>query len=222
MGKTEKSDGSIGIIGGSDGPTAVFFGGKKKRTIKQNIQKYSYEQRKKRMLRRIKPGTHTMEEVVRMLCDRYGFREIPKDDGRYIEANDNMRFSALMQHAPELLGELANPPELKSADEEGFRELQAQWEIRQQKAKEIPEEEFSIDLHLLEKREDEVEMHFEIEIRFGHIGGGFSGPGKGSSRKRRYEKLFREVYVYYGVTEEDITGNTKRYQELVRVLAMRH
>ena len=220
MSKTEKSAESIGIIGGSDGPTAVFFGEKKKRTIKQNIRKYSYEQRKKRMVRRIKPGTHTLDEVVSMLCDRYGFREISKDDAMYIEAYDNMRFSALMQHAPKLLGEFASPPELKSRDEEGFRELQTQWEIRQQKAKEIPEEEFSIDLHLLEKREDEVEMHFEIETRFGHIGGGFSGPGKGESRK--YEKLFREVYIYYGVTEEDIAGNTKRYQELVRVLAMRH
>lgn len=220
MGKTEKSAGSISIIGGSDGPTAIFLGGKKNRTLKQKIRKYFYEKRKKRIIRRIKPGTHTMEEVVHLLCDKYGFTELPRDSEEYIERYREMRMSSLMQHAPELLGEYEKPPELKSADEEGFWELQAQWELRQQKAKEIPEEDFSIELHLLEKREDEVWMHFEIEACFGHIGGGFSGPGKRSNRS--FEKLLKEIYVYYGVTEEDIAGNTERYQELVRTLAARY
>ena len=161
-----------------------------------------------------------MEEVVRLLCDKYGFAEVPKDSKAYIEAYDDMYLSSLMQYAPELLGEYGNPPELESRDEEGFLEFQAQWELRKQKARELPKETFDIDLHLLKKKENEKQMHFEIEARFGHIGGGSSGPGKGGNRK--FEKMFKEVYAYYGVTEEDIAGKTKRYRELVRVLAMRH
>ena len=221
MGKPEKSVGSITVIGGSDGPTSVIFiGGKQKRTLKQKIQKVLYEKRKKRIMHRIKPGAHTMGEVVRLICDKYGFVEVPKDSKAYIEAYDDMRVSSLMQYAPDLLGEYVTSPELQSRDEEGFLEFQAQWELRKQKAREIPKEKFDIDLHLLKKKENEMQMHFEIEARFGHIGGGFSGPGKGNSRK--FRKFFQDVYRYYGVTEADIADNSRRYQELVRVLAMRH
>ena len=36
---------------------------------------------------------------------------------------------------------------------------------------------------------------------------------------KKFEKLYRKVYRYYGVTQKDIEGHTKRYEELVRVLA---
>ena len=36
---------------------------------------------------------------------------------------------------------------------------------------------------------------------------------------KKFEKLFRKVYIYYGVTQKDIDEHTKRYEELVRVLA---
>ena len=39
------------------------------------------------------------------------------------------------------------------------------------------------------------------------------------SLKQKFEKLFRKVYLYYGVTQKDIDEHTKRYEELVRVLA---
>ena len=223
MSKIEKSAESIAVIGGSDGPTSVIFlGGRQKRTLKQKIQKVLYEQRKKRIMRRIKPGAHTMEEVVRLICDKYGFAEVHKDSKAYIEAYDDMYLSSLMQYAPELLGEYGNPPELENRDEEGFLEFQAQWELRKQKARELPKERFDIDLHLLKKKGNEKQMHFEIEARFGHIGGSFSCTGKNKGKQRKFARLFRKIYSYYGVTEDDIVGNTKRYQELVQVLAMRH
>lgn len=221
MGKIEKTSESIGIIGGSDGPTSVFVAkGQEKKTFKQKVQKFLYEERKKRVIRGIKPGTHTMQEVVKLLKERYGFSEVSKEEWEYIENYKNMRVSSIFQFAPDLLGEYASLPELKSQDEAGIREFQAQWELRQQKAMEIPKDVFDIELYLLEKTDSKVRMCFEIETRFGHIGGSFSGQGK--AKRRRFERLLRKVYTYYGVTEEDITGNTKRYQALVRMLAMRH
>ena len=223
MGKIEKSAGSIAVIGGSDGPTSVFLArGQEKKTWKQKVQKFLYEKRQKRVIRGIKPGTHTMQEVVKLLKENYGFTDVPQEEWEYIENHKNMRVSSIFQFAPELLGEYAALPELKSHDEEGLREFQAQWEIRQQKAMEIPNEVFDIELYLLEKQDSKVRMSFEIEARFGHIGGGFNCTGKNKGKQRKFARLFRKIYSYYGVTEDDIAGNTKRYQELVRVLAMRH
>ena len=54
-------------------------------------------------------------------------------------------------------------------------------------------------------------------IRFekhGYIGGSFSGPGK--REKKQYEKIYHDVYRYYGVSMEDIANKTKRYEDVVR------
>lgn len=123
-----------------------------------------------------------------------------------------------MQYQPELLGEYAKAPELTSKDEAGIREFLAQMEIRKQKAKEVPEEVFSLDYHCLEKQENDNHMEIQLESRFGYIGGGFSGR-KGNSK---YKKIYKDAYKYYGVSEEDIVNHTKRYQNLLRTLAIRH
>ena len=46
------------------------------------------------------------------------------------------------------------------------------------------------------------------------IGGSFSGPGK--REKKQYEKMYHDVYRYYGVSMEDIANKTKRYEDVVR------
>lgn len=60
-------------------------------------------------------------------------------------------------------------------------------------------------------------MHIQLESRFEYIGGGFSG-----RKNSRFKKIYRDVYKYYGVSEEDIANNTERYQNLLRTLAMKH
>ena len=61
-------------------------------------------------------------------------------------------------------------------------------------------------------------MHVVIEKKFEHIGGGASGSKKAL---REYHKIFKDIYRYYGVTQEDIDQKTKRYEALVRQLALR-
>lgn len=220
MGKIEKTAGSVSVIGGSDGPTSVFLVGKNKKTIKQRIQKRIFEMRKKLHSKRIKPGTHTMDEVICYTKEKYGFEEIAKDTREYLEQHDSLRTSFMMQYAPELLGEYANPPKLQKRDDEALKEFMKQFEIREQKAKEIPDDKFTIDFHILKKTEKESKMHLDLEARFGHIGGGFSGSDRRGTRQ--YSKIYKDVRRYYGVTEEDIVNKTKRYQELLTTLAMKH
>ena len=53
--------------------------------------------------------------------------------------------------------------------------------------------------------------------RYDYIGGGASG----KKTIKEFDKVFKDVYRYYGVTKEDIVNKTKRYDMVVRTLARR-
>ena len=38
----------------------------------------------------------------------------------------------------------------------------------------------------------------------------------GKGKKKQYEKMYHDVYRYYGVSMEDIANKTKRYEDVVR------
>lgn len=219
MGKKEKSTGYVSIIGGSDGPTSIFLAGNKKKTFRQKLQKQLFQLRKRWYALWIKPEAHTMDEVIRYAKGKYGFEELSPDTKEYSIEHDSMRAAYILQYKPELLGEYAEYPQLRSHDEEGIREFQHQMELREQKAREIPKEAFPFDFHMLRKKENENEMHLSTEAVYGYIGGGFSGPGRGG--KRRFQRIYKDIYKYYGVTKADIINQTERYENLLRTLAMK-
>ena len=215
MGKTEKSAASIGIIGGADGPTAVFTAGRKI-SLKHRIRRKWYDFKRKRMTKKIKPEPHTMEEVMQYLQSRYGFTEADKDSKEYIRECQEMRSSSILQYAPELLGEYATPPELTSRDEEGICKFQSELEKRQQHAAEIPKETFDIEYFVFEQKNKDGKMQICFEKRFGYIGANASGTKK---YMKLFSKIYRDVYRYYGVTQEDIDSGSRRYKELINTLA---
>ena len=215
MGRTEKSAASIGIIGGADGPTAVFTAGRKI-PLKHRIRKMWYEFKRKQMAKRIKPEPHLMEEVMQYLQSRYGFTEVNKDSEEYIREYQEMRCSSILQYAPELLGEYATPPRLTSQDEEGIRKFQAELEKRQQCAAQIPKETFDIEYSVFEQKDKDGNMQICFEKRFGYIGASAGGTPK---YMKTFSKLYRDVYKYYGVTQEDIDSGSRRYKELISTLA---
>ena len=215
MGKTEKSAASIGIIGGADGPTAVFTADRKI-PLKQRIRRAWFDFKRRQVAKRIKPEPHTMEEVMQYLQSRYGFTEMDKDSEEYIREYQEMRCSSILQYAPELLGEYATPPELTSRDEEGIRKFQSELEKRQQHAAEIPKETFDIEYFVFEQKNKDGKMQICFEKRFGYIGANASGTKK---YMKSFSKIYRDVYRYYGVTQEDIDSESRRYKELVNCLA---
>lgn len=217
MGKIEKSAGSVSIIGGSDGPTSIFLAGRSKRSLKQKIKRKFLALRKEWCALWIKPGAHSMEEVVIYAKERYGFSECSKEDGEYLRQYEDLRCSFILMHQPELLGEYASALKLSGAGEIRLQEFQRQWELQKEKAKEISEEEFAIDFHVLQKNTDKGRMELILEGRFGSISGSWSSRGR--KRDKSFKRIYRDIYRYYGVTKEDIADKTERYQELVRILA---
>ena len=215
MGKTEKSAASIGIIGGADGPTAVFTAGRKI-PLKHRIRKMWYDFKRKQIAKRIKPEPHSMDEVMQYLQSRYGFSEANKESEEYIREYQEMRCSAILQYAPELLGEYTTPPQLTSQDEEGIRKFQAELENRRQRAAQIPKETFDIEYSMFEKKDKDGNMQVIFEKRFGYIGANAGGMPK---YMKTFSKIYKDVYKYYGVTQEDIDNESRRYKELANCLA---
>lgn len=207
---------AISVIGGADGPTSVFLLKRnQKLTLKQKLHKFKYNLKRAHVEKTLKPGGHTLDEVMTYLVKVHGFAEFDKEEikGEYKE----MRAFFLLQHVPELLGEYATLPPLKSESQEDLLEYMWQAQERVQRAKEIPATEFDIDFHKfqLSFENNDDNIHFVIEKRFGHIGGGASG-----NRRviKRFQRLDKEIHRYYGVTEEDIRTKSQRYKDVVRAL----
>lgn len=207
------------MIGGEDGPTSVFVLSKpKKLTLKQRIQKKRYSIRKKRIEKHIGTENHSITEVCEYIQNRYGFVEVSKDTHAYKEEYEQLRYSFLMRYAPELLGKDTKLPELASHSEEDIRAYLKEIENRQKQAQTIPTSDFDIKLHMFRKTMGDVNnnIHITVEENYGHISGGAGGNKRVI---KKFNKLYRDIYKYYGVTEADILSRSERYEELIRTLA---
>ena len=206
------------IIGGSDGPTSVFILGKNhKPNMKQRIQRAMFRLRKKWHALWIKPKPHTMEETANYIRKKYDFVELPRDSMKYQRLYNELRCSFIIMNEPQLLGEYATPPELKGKSQEDVKEFFDKLQLQQEKASEVPEELFPLEYYYFEKQEKDIHMELQLEARFEYIGGGASG-----KFISKFHKIEKDVYKYYGVSEEDIKNHTKRYENLLRCLASRH
>ena len=204
-----------------DKPTSFFIVGRNssKQTLKQKIQKFLYDVRKKRIVKLLKANPHSMEQVADYIITELGFSEVDKTKAEYKTVYFQMRASFILQYKPELLGDLAEAPKLENHKEETIELFMEQIEQRQKAAEDIPPDIFDIDLHIYEKGDGNNQSRITVEKNYGYIGGSASGSNNGFMRE--FDKTFRKVYQYYGVTQKDIDNNTKRYIELVKTLARR-
>ena len=207
---------STGIIRGADGPTAVsVIKRNSKLTLKQKIGRLKYNVKRAYVEATIKAKGHSIDEVMDYIVNVHGFAEIVNDEVH--QEYEELRASFILQYAPELLGEYATMPRLKSESKEDIQAHIKQFQVRQQMAREIPTTEFDIDFHKFQIAFDDINdnMYITIEKRFAYIGGGASGNKK---EMRRFQRIFRDVHRYYGVTSEDIEKKSKRYEQVVRSL----
>ena len=207
----------MSVIGKSDGPTAVtVIKRNSKLTWKQKLEKCKYKIKRAYVEHTIKAKGHSLDEVIDYIINKHGFVEIDNDEVRF--ERDELRASFIMQYAPELLGEYATMPRLKSESKEDVEEHIKQFQVRQQRAMEVPISEFDIDFHKFQISHEDINdnMYINIEKRFAYIGGGVSGDKK---VMRRFHRIFKDVHRYYGVTAEDIENKSKRYEQVIRALS---
>ena len=205
------------MIGKPDGPTAVtVIKRNSKLTWKQKLEKCKYKIKRAYVEHTIKAKSHSLDEVIDYIVNVHGFVELDNDKVRF--ERDELRASFIMQYAPELLGEYATMPRLKSESKEDIEEHIKQFQVRQQRAMEVPISEFDIDFHKLQISFEDINdnMYIIVEKRFAYIGGGVSGDKK---VMRRFHRIFKDVHRYYGVTAEDIKNKSKRYEQVIRALS---
>lgn len=208
------------VIGGADGPTSVFILKKNTRlTLRQKIQRLKNKIKRWYVRKTLKCESHSMNEVMEYIVDKYGFVEIDKASCEAEEEYKNMRASFIIRYAQDLLGEYAAFPKLKSESPEDVEVYIRQNEERVKKASEIPPELFDIDYHKFEKTFNDINnnMHIIIETKYGYIGGGVCGNKKLS---KEFRHIYKDVYRYYGVTKEDKERNSERYKDVVRTLSL--
>lgn len=215
----EKSASAVSVIRGADGPTSVFLLKKNaKLTLRQKIQRTKNKIKRFYVGKPLSCESHGLDEVMEYIINRYGFVEVDKDAEEVAEEYQQMRASFIIQYAPELLGESIAYPKLKSELPEDLEVYIRQSEERMQRAMEIPSTEFDIDFHKFKKSFDDINdnMNLVIEKKYAYIGGGADGNKKVI---KSFQRIYKDVYRYYGVTKEDKISKSERYKDVVRALS---
>lgn len=193
-----KSARAVSVIGGADGPTSIFLAGKiGKKNPMEKLKQYRYRKRRARAEAQITANPHTLEEVIVYMTDIYGAEKLPENSRIYQEQRQGMREALILRHQPELLGEtmITLKPEFDGVQSEELFPM-----------------EFSVYEIRLPQRGN---IQFEVEKNWKVLGGSCSGNKKDM---KKLEAIMKKIYLYYGVSEEDIREHSERYETLVTVM----
>ncbi len=204
----------ISIIGGADGPTSVYIAGRKL-SFKNRIRRILNRYKRKIVSSRIKPSSHTLKEVILLIKEKYGATEVSKQDAEYIEHRNIFKESMVLSKMPELLGDLKVIPRPVTLNEDTIRQMETQIELRRKVVAEIPDDLIPMDFHIYEISKEIGKMKIVIDFKWDIVSCDYSGSKK---EMKQLKKIAREIYLYYGVTEEDIRNKTERFSILVTVL----
>ena len=78
------------------------------------------------------------------------------------------------------------------------------------------ETDFPMDFHVYEIRIDDSLLEVAIDYLHESFGVSYSGRKKAI---KRFQKIAKDLYVYYGVSEADIQNKTQRYLSLLGILS---
>ena len=214
MGKVASS---VSIIGGADGPTSIFIAGKGGRVkLTTRIRNYFRIVKRNRIKKKITANPHTLEELVEWLKREHGAVEVSQQSHSYLEQRNSLKASLIMRHRPDLLGEPVNLEPPDGEDVEALKAFMEQIQERCDRAAEIADNIFPIDFHIYEiKWAENDRMQIGVETIWQVLDVSFSGDKK---TRKQLEKLLKRLYLYYGVTAEDIKNETERYKSLLGVL----
>ena len=214
----EKSSSAVGIIGGADGPTSVFIAGRKKEIpIKHRIKNYIYRWKGKRAAMRIVAGERTLSEVIAYAVKKYNVVEADINQRKYIMQKICIKESLISRYKPELLGELAEFVRPNECTPEAVNALQDQFQARRERIEAVSDELIPMDFHIYEINLGEGRLEMEIDYHWNIFGISYSGNKKSM---KRMKKIAKDLYLYYGVSEEDIRKKSERYHSLLATLSV--
>ena len=171
---------AIGIIGGTDGPTAIFMTGPGiKLPLKSKLRKHIYQYRRRSAEKKITAASHSLPEVAAYAMERYNAVAADQTNHSLIAQRNILRESLLFRHTDA-------PPD-------------------------IP-----MDFHIYEIRMDDSLLEIAIDYINDSFGVSYSGRKKAV---RQFHKIAKDLYTYYGVSEEDIHNRSERYLSLLGVLS---
>ncbi len=215
--KTAKHTKNVSLIGGADGPTSIFIAGKtKQQPFSVQIKNILYKMKRKRMEKRITANPHTLEEVVKYLQTAYHAVELSTQSRQYAEQYSSLRTSLILQKKPELLGELSEITRPEHSDETSLKNFMEQLNLREERAKTIPEKLFPLDFHIYEITIPKGWMQIGIETTYEIFGISYSGDKK---TMKRLKQISKDIHLYYGVSREDMEGHSQRYSSLLTALS---
>jgi len=213
----EKTSKSVSIIGGADGPTSIFIAGRNgKRPLKQRIQNYFYQRKRRRIAKRILEGAHTLKEVVAYADKKYGVTEVDFTHYKYVEQRKCLKESLIIKHKPELLGDMKDITRPSVYDEDSVKKMFQQIQDRSERIAKIPDSEMPMDFHIYEIKNEHGLLEMEVDYLWDVFGLSYSGSKK---EMKQLKKMAQDLYMYYGVTKEDIEIKSERYSSLVTMLS---
>lgn len=211
MDMNKKGTKAVSIIGGADGPTSIFIAGRTgRKPLKDRVRNYFYRCKRKRMEKKIHAGGHTLNEVISYANERFTVTEVSVEEKKYIDQRKYLKESLILKHRPELLDDIEDVKNPNEWNEDSIKEFLRQLEIRSERIAEIPDNQMPMDFHIYEIRMGNGYLEMEVDYMWDILGISYSG--------NQLKKMARELYIYYGVTEEDIQLKSERYSSLLTML----
>ena len=213
----EKSQSEVSIIGGADGPTSIFIAGRtQKRPLKVKIRNTIYRFRRKLVEKKVVAGEHTLDELVQYAKSNYNLIEIDSSERRYNEQQKNLKESLILQHKPEVLGEMEDIPKPDISNEKSIREYLCKIKAQSEMLAKLPDDIIPMNFHLYEIRIGDDSLEMDIDYIWKVFGISYSGNKKAV---KQFQKISKDLYIYYGVSEDDIKKKTERYLSMITVLS---
>lgn len=214
---SNKCKSSISIIGGADGPTSIFVAGPtQKMSIRGKVRNGIYRISRKMAEKKVTADPHTLEEVVQYAFEHYHFAETDSTAENYMEQRKNLKESLIIQHKPEALGEMKDIPAPDPSDEESVKAFFSRLDARSRMIDEMPDDVISMDYHLFELRIKDDSLEMEIDFIWDIFAISYSGNKR---TMKQFKKISNDLYLYYGVSEDDIQNRTQRYSSLLTALS---
>ena len=212
-----KSKSGVSIIGGADGSTSIFIAGRaQKRPLKVRIRSILYRFKRKIAEKKVVAGEHTLDELVQYAKNSYNLIETNSSERKYIEQQNNLKESLILQHKPEILGEMKDIPKPNIYNEKSIREYLCKIEARREMIAEMPDNVIPMNFHLYEIRIGADSLEMNIDYIWNIFAISYSGNKK---VMKQFQKISKDLYIFYGVSEDDIKKKTERYLSLVTALS---